>query len=79
MMLAWFGLISIATLSASRLMISSRTCHSGLPQGSHLGHLFFINNVDKVFRIFQHASALGYANDLKLFMIIESVDDCHRF
>jgi hypothetical protein len=54
-------------------------CHFGVPQGSHLGLLFFINNVDEVFRIFQHVSALGYADDLKLFMIIESFDGCHRF
>jgi hypothetical protein len=43
-------------------------CHSGVPQGNHLGHLFFINNVDEVFRIFQHASALSHADDLKLFI-----------
>jgi hypothetical protein len=41
--------------------------------------LFFINNVDEVFRIFQHVSAVGYGDDLKIFMTIESVDDCHRF
>jgi hypothetical protein len=50
-----------------------------VPQGSHFGHLFFNNNVDEVFRIFQHVSALGYTDDLKIFMTIESVDDCHRF
>jgi hypothetical protein len=54
-------------------------CHSGVPQGSHLSLLFFINNVDEVFRIFQLVFSLGYANDLKLFMNIESVYDCHRF
>jgi hypothetical protein len=53
--------------------------HYGVPQSSHLGSLFFINNGDKVFRIFRHVSALGYPNDLKLFMTIESVEDCHRF
>jgi hypothetical protein len=39
---------------------------------------FFINNVDEVFRIFQYVSALSYVDGLKLFMIIESVEDCHR-
>jgi hypothetical protein len=56
-------------------------CHSGVPQGRNLGPLFFINNVDEVFQIFQHISALGYddlEDDLKLFMTIESIDDCHR-
>jgi hypothetical protein len=36
--------------------------------------LFFIYNVDEVFQIFQHVSAL-----LKFFMTIESVDYYHRF
>jgi hypothetical protein len=31
------------------------------------------------FRIFQHVSALGYPDELKLFITIESVNDCHRF
>jgi hypothetical protein len=39
-------------------------CHSGVPQGSHLGPLYFINLVDKVFQVFEHVSALGYADDL---------------
>jgi hypothetical protein len=54
-------------------------CHSGVPQGRHIGPLFFINNVDEVFRMFQHVYALGYADDLKLFKTIVSIDDCHRF
>jgi hypothetical protein len=54
-------------------------CHSGVPQGSHLGPLFFIDNVDSVFRIFEHVAALGYADDLKLFRRIDGVDDCLRF
>jgi hypothetical protein len=50
-----------------------------VPHGSHIGPVFYINNVDEVFQIFRHVSTLGYANDLKLFMTIESVEDCHRF
>jgi hypothetical protein len=42
----------------------------------HLEHLFFIDNVDEVFRIFEFVSALGYADDLKLFMAINNVEDC---
>jgi hypothetical protein len=40
--------------------------------------LFFIDDVDEVLRIFEHVSALGYAEDLKLFMTINSIDDCHK-
>jgi Reverse transcriptase (RNA-dependent DNA polymerase) len=54
-------------------------CHSGVPQGSHLGPLFFIDVVDEVLRIFEHVSALGYADDLKLFMPIKNIEDCHKF
>jgi Reverse transcriptase (RNA-dependent DNA polymerase) len=54
-------------------------CHSGVPQDSHLGPLFFIDDVDGVLRIFEHVSALGYADDLKLFKQIVSVEDGQRF
>jgi Reverse transcriptase (RNA-dependent DNA polymerase) len=54
-------------------------CHSGVPQGSHLGPSFFIDDMDSVFRICKHVSALGYTDDLKLFKRIVGVDDCLRF
>jgi hypothetical protein len=41
-------------------------------QGSHLGPLFFIDVVE-------HVSALGYAENLKLFMTINYEDDCIKF
>jgi hypothetical protein len=42
-------------------------------------YLFFKDDIDEVLRIFHHVSALGYADDLKLFMTIESLDNCHKF
>jgi hypothetical protein len=44
-------------------------CHSGVPQGSFLGTVFFIDD----------DSALGYADDLKLFMTINNADDGLKF
>jgi hypothetical protein len=49
------------------------------PQGSHLRPLFFIADINKVHGIFEHASVLGYADDLKLYMTVETVEDCHMF
>jgi hypothetical protein len=60
------------THHAACLMIYYRTCL--LPfrstSGSHLG---------LILGVCQHVSSLGYANDLKNFITIESFDDYHRF
>jgi lipid-A-disaccharide synthase-like uncharacterized protein len=79
MMLAWFWSHLHGRTHRDDFLSDVIYCHSSVPQGSHLGLLFFINNVDEVFCIFQHVSVLGYADDLKLFMTTESVDDCYRF
>jgi hypothetical protein len=75
MMLAWFWSYLHGRTHRDDFFSDVIYCHSSVLQGSYLGHLFFINNVDEVFRMFQHVSTLGYADDLKLFMTIESVDD----
>jgi hypothetical protein len=54
-------------------------CHSGVPQGSHLGPIFFILNIDGALDIFKNVSVLGYADDLKLFMTIKCIGDCQLF
>jgi hypothetical protein len=51
----------------------------GVTQDSYLGPLFFIDDVEGALRIFEHVSALSYADDLKLFKQIVSVEDCQRF
>jgi hypothetical protein len=48
-------------------------CHSGVPQGSHLGPLFFIAD------IFENVMVLNYTDDLKLYMGVRSTDDCRFF
>jgi hypothetical protein len=45
-------------------------CHSGVPQGSHLGPIFFIMVINRALDLFENVSVLGYADDLKLFMTI---------
>jgi hypothetical protein len=49
-------------------------CHSGVPQGSHLGPI--ILDINGALDIFENVSVLGYAEDLKLFMTIKCVGDC---
>jgi hypothetical protein len=44
-------------------------CHFGVPQGSHLGPLFFIADI----------RVLAYADDLKLYMRVGSTDNYRLF
>jgi hypothetical protein len=53
-------------------------CHSGVPQGSHLGPLFIIADIEGLV-IFEHTSILSYADDLELYITVETVEDCYRF
>jgi hypothetical protein len=54
-------------------------CQSGVPQGSHLGPIFFIFYINGALDIFENVSVLGYPDDLKLFMTIRCVGDCQLF
>jgi hypothetical protein len=54
-------------------------CHSGVPQGSHHGLLFFIADFNDVLDILEHFGVLAYADDLKLYMRVGSTDDCRLF
>jgi hypothetical protein len=48
-------------------------------QGSHLGPLFFIADINNVLGIFENVRVLAYADDLKLYMRVSSTDDCPLF
>ena len=49
---------------------------SGVPQGSHLGPLFFIIYINNIKKCFKHCNILLYADDLKIYRRIEVPGDC---
>lgn len=52
---------------------------SGVPQGSHLGPLWFILFIDDVVDCFSHCEVLIYADDIKIFKTIHSLSDVTDF
>lgn len=51
---------------------------SGVPAGSHLGPLLFVLFVSDIGDVIKFSKFLMYADDIKLFVAIESIEDCLR-
>jgi hypothetical protein len=63
-LLCWMG--SYLTGRTQRVKLEdflseSIQCHSGVPQVSHLGPIFFILDINGALNIFENVSVLGYA------------------
>jgi hypothetical protein len=83
-MILWMG--SYLTGRTQRVRVGnylSETiyCHSRVPQGSHLGPLFFIADINDVLGIFENVGVLAYASRcyLKLYMHVSNTDVCRFF
>jgi hypothetical protein len=79
-LLCWIGSYLIGRTQRVKLennLSESIQCHSGVPQGSHLGPIFFILNINGAWYLFENG--LGYADDLKNFMTIKCIGDCQLF
>lgn len=55
---------------------SAITCPSGVPQGSNIGPMFFSAYYNDVSFVLPAGCRLLYADDLKIFHVIQSDDDC---
>jgi hypothetical protein len=56
----------------SKLFLAS----SGVPQGGHLSPLLFSLFVNNISRVLRHSRILCFADDIKLFLRVGSIDDC---
>jgi hypothetical protein len=57
---------------------SSYKVNSGVPQGGHLSPLLFLLFMNDVKSIFRYCKLSLFADDLKLYLVINSLDDCVR-
>lgn len=63
---------SVELLAYLLLLLST----SGVPQGSNLGPLLFLIFVNDISSVIKNAQSLLFADDIKLFRLVNTVKDC---
>jgi hypothetical protein len=72
LLLCWMGSYRTQRVKLKNYLSESIQCHFGIPQGNHLGPIFFILDINGASDLFENVSVLGYADNLKLFMTINA-------
>jgi len=68
----------IFILPQTSIILESSTTTSWVPQGGHISPLLFSIFINIANRILKHDNLLAFADDMKLFFRINSLNDCHK-
>lgn len=80
-LLGWFGDYLVGhtqVVKINNVLSSTIEVTSGVPQGSHLAPILFNIYINDIYNYVDSSNLLLFADDLKIFNIVNTVDDCMR-